>query len=463
MARIGPLLQDVLARAEDETPSFGGFLRIASDHAPLHYLRDVGLSGAPPPLIAPSPADPIAVTALVQRRKAKAGERWERYRDDAMGQIDRVGKQLSKLGVEPTPLIAGGGLQFTADPDQLRHLQAKGPEGLQLVELDPVVDAELLDDVPAEIGLPAFAAAHPGIDGAGVGVAVLDTGVDSEHPSLEVAASVSTCSEDVAIPGPHGTHCAGIIASRDMTFPGIAPGVRLVSVKVGRAGGGFQPGDIARGFDAVGEDDSIDVISLSLGLNHLPFSAPNGHNWTCHRGLLCILCRAVETTLARGKLVVAAAGNTHEQADALRRAGQGGFDTELCCPGQFRGALTVGSLSKRTHLPASTSSRGPSSWGASKPDVAAPGVNVVSTVPVPRSATGKVLESVSRADLFACKSGTSMATPVVAAIAALLLQRAREAGRTPTGAAIRKMVVTSSQPLGGFGRDVVGAGLVQVV
>ena len=147
---------------------------------------------------------------------------------------------LRQMGLEPEPLIAASAVRFVADPDHVRYLEAH-PKDIELLELDPLLEATLLNDVPADIELPAFSETHPEVDGTGVTVAVLDTGADLEHPYLDIAESFSECTEPIEIPGIHGTHCAGIIGSRDDEFRGIAPGVRLVSIKVGRANGQVAP------------------------------------------------------------------------------------------------------------------------------------------------------------------------------------------------------------------------------
>jgi subtilisin family serine protease len=328
------------------------------------------------------------------------------------------------------------------------------------VELDPPLLATALDDVPSDIGLPTFQQHNSGIDGSKVTVAVLDTGIDTDHPYLEVAESSNTSGEPIERPGVHGTHCAGIIASRDQDFRGVAPGVRLLNVKVGRANGYVEPGNLSRGFDTL-SDTGFAIISVSLGFNHRPITSTEGHGWQCGR-YRCVVCRAVDTSVRRGHLVVVAAGNEHERADALRRTGEGkSFDTELCCPGQTTAAVTVGSVSKRDGLPASTSSRGPSARGAAKPDIAAPGVNITSTIPIPRDADNAPERNAARRDLFARDSGTSMATPVVAGAAALLAQRMIERGREPTPAALKSALVRAATRLP-FGHDAVGAGRVQM-
>jgi subtilisin family serine protease len=339
----------------------------------------------------------------------------------------------------------------------LRHLQDRSTD-IELLELDPLLEATALDDIPENIELASFQRKYPDLDGEGMTVALLDTGVDLEHPHLDVAESFTECGEPLEIPGQHGTHCAGIIASRDEEFRGVAPGVRLVNIKVARASGRLEPGELVRGFDraaAVGAH----IVSVSLGFNHRPRYTVRGHGWACSRRRPCLVCRAVDTAVRReAHLVVIAAGNEHEYAETMRRAGDGSrLDTELCCPGQARLAVTVASINKRSWLPADSSSRGPSSSGARKPNIAAPGVNVTSTVPVPREANGQPVADVLRSDIFARSSGTSMATPVVAGIAALLGQRMERRGRKASPSALRRTLMRAAHPLP-YGNATVGHG-----
>lgn len=441
---VGPLLEEVLTVAEGPAGELG-FLAVASMGQMVNAFA------------VEAPVEKVPVTALLPRRAPLQEQPWASYRDETLRGMARWAKRLEKMGVEAEPLISATALRFDAAPDQLRHLQAQ-PRGIELIELEPLLDATALDEVPTDIELPAFRSRYPDIDGRGVGVAVLDTGVDTEHPYLDVAESFGECDESIEIPGRHGTHCAGIIASRDEEFPGVAPGVRLLNIKVGTAADKVKPGSVTRGFDRAAETDAL-IVSVSLGFNHRPqLLSRGGHGWSCTRRRPCQLCRAIDTATKRGtQLVVVAAGNEHELAEEMRRMGDGSLDTELCCPGQSRQALTVGSIYKHSWLPASSSSRGPSSSGAPKPDLAAPGVNVTSTVPMPRGPDGNPIPNAARSDIFAQMSGTSMATPVVAGIAALCAQRLKDTGRAVNRASIRRAVVRAVQPLP-HGRDVVGRG-----
>ena len=307
-----------------------------------------------------------------------------------------------------------------------------------------------MDDVVVEIGLASTFKAPWKLSGHGATVAVLDSGVDVSHPFLNVADAVSTCPESIEVPGRHGTHCAGIIASQNGEHPGLAPSVRLLDIKVADADGITSPGWLAQGIDEA-LDRGADILSISFGLNRFPRTSPGGHGWICTDGY-CVLCRAVDYATDCGTLVVAAAGNGHLRAQALRRAGLDlPAGTELLCPGQARGALTVGALDKAPfarHL-YPLSSRGPASHGGLKPDLVAPGVDVISTAPSP--------------GLFGYGSGTSVAAAVVSGALALLVEKRRAQGLHCSPAEIRaELLHQYVRPLESIGSDAAGAGMLDL-
>ncbi len=279
-----------------------------------------------------------------------------------------------------------------------------------------------------------------------------------QHPHLVVADSAETCGESIDIPGDHGTHCAGSIASRDAVFPGVAPAVRLINIKVLRANGSGRHTFIVRGIDEA-LDRGAQVLSMSIGFNHLPTWSQGGHGWSCPDGM-CPLCRAVDSaTQLENVVAVVAAGNEHQRAETLRAWGLGGsFDTELSCPGQAREAVCVAAITKRTFLPAAFSGRGPTAYGETKPDICAPGVNITSTIPVPRDPQGRPIPNPPRTRLFERMSGTSMATPIVAGVTALLIQRRIEASTSWTPSDIKQeLFLDATEPLA-LPPNVVGRG-----
>ena len=220
--------------------------------------------------------------------------------------------------------------------------------------------------------------------GAGVKVAVIDTGIDCTHPDLRCDFGSGT---NIVNPGAdpmddneHGTHVAGTIAGRGNGGPlGVAPKATLIPVKVLDAEGSGSLSDIVAGINWASRA-GVDVINMSLG-------GPNGS---------AALQRAVSQALASGVVIVAAAGNSGPNPDTV------GF------PGGYPGVIAVAASDKNDQV-ASFSSRGDA--------VAfiAPGVAITSTIP------GGGTKSLS---------GTSMASPHVAGLAALALERG---ARGPSG------------------------------
>lgn len=433
MARLGALLHNALARIE-----------ASGDEANLLAAEaHVGLDAA---------GMRLPVVLKSNRIEAIEDESWEEYKGRAERELENI---QDLVGEDVEFLYAAGSVSTSLSPERARA-QVENPL-LESVELDPIINPSLMDDAIADVGLEPFKAAHGNLTGQGVTVAVLDSGVDEAHPYLDVAQSVSTCGESVDIPGRHGTHCAGSIASRDGAFPGVAPDVTLLNVKVMRADGTSTHTFIQRGVDAA-LDRRADILSMSLGFNHLPTWSWRGHGWQCPDGR-CPLCTAVDRAVSFGRTVIVAAGNERQKAEALRAAGQGGtFDTEYGCPGQARGAIAVAAVTKNSFLPAPFSSRGASSYGAPKPQLAAPGVNIMSTVPVPRNAQGHIMSAPPRALLFERLSGTSMATPIVAGVAALIMQERRLRGLPVTPADMLAELKRAVRALY-YPADVVGAGL----
>lgn len=403
----------------------------------------------------------LPVVVNLHEAGPRAGETWPEYKNRIDETLSRFGDGMrGTLGVEAEPLYLSNAVRSAIAPDQVGPLADN--EDVRLLELDPLVQVTSMDDAIDDVRLDAFLAAHPDsggsdLNGAGVRVAVLDSGIDTELPFLRVADSVSTSDEGFDVPGSHGTHCAGSIASHDTAFRGIAPGVTLINIKVLTREGLGNPTNITQGIDAA-LDRNAEVLSMSLGFNHLPRWSDSGHGWSCPDGR-CTLCTAVNNAVALGVVVVVAAGNEHIKAENLRNFGAANsFDTELGCPGQAASAITVAALTKRTFLPAGFSSRGPASYDDIKPDISGPGVNITSTVPVPRQANGDLIANPGRDQLFGRKSGTSMATPIVAGAVALLVQQFKDQGRNWTPDSIRNELLTQRLTAMGLPARLVGEG-----
>ncbi|MGD9962500.1 MAG: S8 family serine peptidase [Thermoplasmata archaeon] len=241
------------------------------------------------------------------------------------------------------------------------------------------------------------------VTGLGIVVAVIDTGVDYTHPDLggDIGAAYKVIGgydfvnddSDPMDDNGHGTHVAGIIAA-DGGILGVAPDARILAYKALGAGGSGSMSDVIFAIDAALDpdgdgltDDHADIISMSLG-GAGSVDDP--------------VCEAVERAVAEGVVVIVAAGN------------EGPSLGTVATPGVAPSALTVGAVDDDGVL-AEFSSRGPTTDMRVKPEISAPGVGILSTVPF--SGT-----SISSPTGYASLSGTSMATPHVSGAAALLLQ-----------------------------------------
>ncbi|GAA1274600.1 S8 family serine peptidase [Saccharothrix xinjiangensis] len=282
---------------------------------------------------------------------------------------------------------------------------------------DPSVEKVWLDGVrqlsldrsTAQINAPA--AWDAGYTGEGVEVAVLDTGVDGEHPDLvgrEAAeANFSDAADNTDEVG-HGTHVAATIASTNPGYRGVASGARLLDGKVCATQYCAESSILAGMQWAV--DQGADIVNLSLGGGDTPELDP--------------LEQAVNALSAEtGALFVVAAGNS-------------GRPGTIGSPGSADAALTVGAVDRQDGL-APFSSRGPRLGdGGIKPDVTAPGVGIVAA----KAAKGTIGTPVG--EHHVSLSGTSMATPHVAGAAALLAQEHPDW----TGARIKAALASSARP-----------------
>lgn len=274
--------------------------------------------------------------------------------------------------------------------------------------------------------------------GVGAVIAIVDTGIDLDHPDLSanvipgntfLGCGAQGCGNGDWQDGhPHGTHVAGIAAAvtdNGIGIAGVAPAAGLLAVRVLDDGGSGSFEDIAHGIRWAA-DQGAEVINLSLGA--LP-----GTQVLTITGVMDDTVRAIEYANARGVVVVAAAGN-----EAVPLCDTPGFDPGVVC-------VTA------------TDKREVKAWYANaavKPDlisVAAPGgaglsvlchEDIVSTVP-PGTGTDACGYPADEAyDEFA---GTSMAAPHVAGVTALLtsLGCTREQ-------AIQVLTSTARQPFGGL-------------
>ncbi|NOT46070.1 MAG: S8 family serine peptidase [Acidobacteria bacterium] len=266
--------------------------------------------------------------------------------------------------------------------------------------------------------------------GLGVGVAVIDSGIEENLDIGLLAGWYDFTAAGSAEPYDdfgHGTHVAGLIAGSGTLsggqYTGVARSARLIGLKVLDAGGTGYTSDVIRALDyAVTNRQALGIHIINLSLGH-PIYEPAATD---------PLVQAVERAVAAGIVVVASAGNHGLTADGSDRIGYAGITS----PGNAPSAITVGALddngtaTRTDDSVARFSSRGPTWYdGSAKPDIVAPGRRIVAAV----SSTSALYQAQSARLVcgFGCVlgfkpqylslSGTSMASAVAAGAAALVL------------------------------------------
>jgi len=240
-------------------------------------------------------------------------------------------------------------------------------------------------DLGADVQIHADDAWAQGIDGTGVNVAVLDTGIDTDHPELiDSIVGCESCIDAACVAGPtaceddhgHGTHVSGIITANgvDANAKGVAPGAGIYMYKVCSAGGSCYESDMMAAMESAVLTDAK-VMSISIG----------GGNFAGENCDSDPLAAKVNWVVNQGITVAVASGNDRF------------FVSSPACAS---GAIAVGAVDKNG-LMADFSNFGPSL------DIVAPGVIIYSSI----------------IDGYDYWGGTSMSTPHVSGTVALMLQR----------------------------------------
>ncbi|MFD9812705.1 S8 family serine peptidase [Streptomyces sp. NPDC059080] len=333
---------------------------------------------------------------------------------------------LSLPAVDGVALKAGKdtAVDFWQD---ISNPHSRSASALKKLWLDGKVKATL-DRSTAQVHAPEAWAA--GYDGKGTKVAVLDTGVDAEHPDLVNRVAATKNFTDAANTDDrvgHGTHTAstagGSGAASDGRKKGVAPGTSLLIGKVlNDEGYGLDSWIIAGMQWAV--DQKADVASMSLG---------NPTVGDCTDPVAQATAQLSQNTHT---LFVVAAGNAGPKSETVSSPG--------CVPS----VLTVGAVD-RDDTTASFSSRGPVAVTHTlKPEISAPGVDISAA-----SAGGRGVYA------YRTMSGTSMATPHVAGAAAVV----RQAHPDWTAQQIKAALVSSARTGGKVaGADQTGGGVLDV-
>ncbi|MFD5123464.1 S8 family serine peptidase [Streptomyces sp. NPDC058385] len=299
-------------------------------------------------------------------------------------------------------------------------------DGIGKIWLDGRVKADMAES-NEQIGTPK--AWEAGLTGKGVKVAVLDTGYDATHPDLASRVTESKSfieGQEVADRNGHGTHVTSTVggsgAASDGKEKGVAPDATLAVGKVLSNEGSGSESQIIAGMEWAAKDIHAKVVSMSLGSSE----ASDGTD---------PMAAAVNSlSKETGALFVIAAGNA-------------GAPGSIGSPGAADSALTVGAVDSSDQA-AYFTSKGPR-FGDNglKPDLSAPGVDILAA----RSSL------VPGSGPYTTMSGTSMATPHVAGVAALLAQKHPDW----TGAQLKDGLMSTSEELADSAYDL-GSGRVSV-
>src|SRR5215216_1006626 len=312
------------------------------------------------------------------------------------------------------------------------------------------------------------------INGSGVGIAIIDSGIYAGHHSFlssRLIASVDLTGEGrTDDPYGHGTHVASIAAGNSHVangaYTGVAPAANIINVRVLNSQGQGSTSNAIAGIDWCITNKAaynIKVINISFGV----VAVDSYRNDP--------LCLAVRRAVNAGLVVCAAAGNAGKNTSGDKIYGA------IHSPGIEPSAITVGASnslgtnSRGDDEVASYSSRGPTRGYSTnalgvkqydniiKPDLIAPGNKIIDA----RSPNNLLLQqnpslgvniSLINEHKMMYLSGTSMATPVVAGAAALILQR--NPSLSPN--MVKALLEYTAQPLAGYTTTDQGAGLVNI-
>ena len=366
---------------------------------------------------------------LLQGRRSLPGRSRAIVRVASGGTLSLVALHARLLGGQVLRTLPGSGLLAVDLPNASIAQLATQPL-VSRVSLDRIV-VGATERTGATVG-STLARQQFGFDGAGIGVAVIDSGITQWHDDLANASGGQRVSHFVDFVSGrtdphddygHGTHVAGIVAGDGADSggarAGIAPGVHLVVLKVLDGAGRGRTSDVIAALDyAVAHKDAFNIrvvnLSVAAGVYESYDSDP--------------LTLAARRAVSAGIVVVAAAGNNGRGSQGqLQYAG-------VTAPGNAPWVLTVGASSHMGTAArgddgmAPFSSRGPGAidYGA-KPDIVSPGVGIESlTDPFSRlyaSSTALLNGTVPTSYYpYMSLSGSSMAAPVASGTIALMLQ-----------------------------------------
>ncbi|RME45157.1 MAG: hypothetical protein D6791_11405 [Chloroflexi bacterium] len=350
--------------------------------------------------------DPRKLHGILAQSMEEAAE------EEAMSVIVRLRPSLRADSEE-----AGYVVEMAAGPAVYRYSLVPAiaveatPAQIEQMTDSPVVE-RIWPDLPVhtmlDVSVPLIRAPRvwdAGFTGQGVTIAVVDTGIDVEHPDFEgrIADTADYTGQGADDNNGHGTHVASIAAGSGAAsngkYRGVAPEATIIAAKVLRGDGTGRQSDVMAGIEWAVQKGA-QVINLSLGGPPTPCDGTDA------------LSELVDAAVDAGVVVCVAAGNS------------GPSQLTIGSPGCARKVITVGATVSDPNTDsdevARFSSRGPTADGRRKPDLALPGVGIIAAR-AGGTSLGNVID-----DHYTSLQGTSMATPHATGIAALLLSAVPE-------------------------------------
>ncbi len=346
---------------------------------------------------------------MVKKHKVQIIVHCKEY-DKRQQTIENLGQIKYKL-----PMIDA----YVIEVDETQLDYIKSIEGLIRVEVDTHITAQM--NRVGDIIESPWAHEHEYF-GKGVGVAVVDTGIALHKDFIESRNRVIAFADfinhkmDTYDDNGHGTHVAGIIGGNGFSskgkYMGVAPECNFIGVKVLDQRGDGNISDVLAGLQWIIDNRkkyNIRIVNISVGTASKDNMDENS-----------LLVQGVNAVWDNGIVVVVAAGNN------------GPGPMSISTPGISRKVITVGSSDDNIVVEVfgntrskDYSGRGPTPFCIKKPDIVAPGSNIIScniSRYTTRTKSGGVhFSSTDSPMMYTIKSGTSMATPVVSGAIALLL------------------------------------------
>jgi serine protease AprX len=400
------------------------------------------------------------VHVLVQRKSNSGGA------DRVRSHGGTVRHELKTANAVAAEVPASRLDELARDPDVAR-IAFDAPMAAQATS-DPLSASKLLTLYPSILGAPSAWSYSPRVRGTGIGVAVLDSGINTSATDFfgtefmyrggeapagvpRVVKSVAIAQENAGSPQDdygHGTWVAGILAGRgwnslytasdDNQYVGIAPDANLINIKVSDRNGMAQTSDVIAGLEWVIENKdayNIKVANLSL------VSA------TAESYTTSVLDAAVELAWFQGITVVVSAGNA-------------GPNTMQYPPANDPFVIVVGATDDKGTLATSDdqvapfSSYGTTQDGFAKPDVVAPGRHIVGTLASTSSPLAQAFPNNVVGKSYIRLSGTSAAAPMVSGVVADLAQTAKLLNVALTPDQYKWLLQRTAQAVGGPGTGV---------